>query len=57
MGKDILIIPLHRYSVIAWGVSGLMFLGWVFWHFTLPFRDMPIVGKYFRNMEKKLKRY
>ncbi len=56
MGWEILILPLHRYAYIAWGVSGLIFLVWVFWHFTLPFRDMPIVGRYFKTMETTIKK-
>jgi len=56
MGWDILTIPLHRYAYIAWGISLLMFVMWVFWHFTLPFRDMPVIGHYFRTIEKKFEK-
>ena len=56
MGWDVLTIPLHRYTYIAWGVGGLMFLVWVFWHFTVPFRDMPVVGKYFKFIEDEIKK-
>lgn len=56
MGWNILVLPLHRYTYIAWGVSGLIFLVWIFWHFTLPFRDMPIIGRYFRTIEHTMKK-
>ena len=56
LGWDIITIPLHRYAYIAWGVGVLIFSVWTFWHFTLPFRDMPFIGKYFRTIEKKLKK-
>lgn len=56
LGWEILTIPLHRYAYIAWGSGALIFLVCVFWHFTLPFRDMPIIGKHYRNMETNFKK-
>lgn len=56
MGWDVLTIPLHRYTYIAWGIGTAIFLVWAFWHFTLPFRDMPVIGRYFKMLEKKLKK-
>ena len=56
LGWEIMTIPLHRYSYIAWGVGTAIFLICVFWHFTLPFRDMPIVGKYYTNLVTRLKK-
>ena len=56
MGWEVITIPLHRYSYIAWGIGPVIFLGWVFWRFTLPFRDMPIIGRYFKMFESKLKK-
>jgi hypothetical protein len=55
LGWDILTIPLHRYAYIGWGTAALIFFIWVFWHFTLPFRHMPIIGKYYRKIEKNFK--
>ena len=57
LGWEILAIPLHQYAYIGWGVGALLFFICVFWHFTLPFRDMPIIGKYYRNLEINLKKY
>ena len=54
MGWEIMSIPLHRYTYIAWGVGTSIFAFCVFWHFTLPFRDMPIIGKYYRDIETRI---
>ena len=54
-GWDIVTIPVPVYIKLAWATFFAAFALWTFWHFTLPFRDMPFIGKYFRRLEGKSK--
>ena len=55
IGSDILSIPLHPSAYVLWAIATLAFFVWVFWHFTVPFKHMPLIGPYFKTLEKKIK--
>lgn len=54
-GWYILSIPIHTEWAIFWLSAAALFSVWVIWRFTLPLRDMPIVGHYVRRLEVKTK--
>ncbi|XP_064400566.1 phosphatidylserine synthase 2-like isoform X2 [Halichondria panicea] len=55
MGWDVVTIPLPRTAVVFWTTLAGVFLIWVVWHFTLPFKHMPIIGPHYRRAMTKLK--
>lgn len=55
MGWDILTIPLPAMAYILWGIGIVVFIVCVFWYFTFPFKHMPIIGPYYRQLVTKLK--
>lgn len=54
-GSDIMSISPHPLILAGWVVLLVVFLIWTFWHFTVPFRDMPVIGSYWRRLEDKIK--
>ncbi len=55
MGWDVVTIPVPRVAVAFWSSLAAVFVVWVFWHFTLPFKYMPGIGPYYRRFMAKLK--
>lgn len=56
-GSEILSILPSPTILMCWTVVLVIFLVWTFWHFTVPFRDMPVIGSYFRRLEGKSKQH
>ena len=54
-GWDIVSIPVPVTIKLAWATFFAAFALWTFWRFTLPFRDMPFIGKYLRRLEGRSK--
>jgi phosphatidylserine synthase 2 len=49
-GWYILTTPVPRAAIIFWGPLFLLVFVWAFWKFTVPFRDMPVIGGRYRNL-------
>ena len=50
MGWEIVTIPLTQTAVAFWISLALIVLSWLFWKFTLPLKNWPIVGPYCRRL-------
>lgn len=55
-GWYILSIPVPRYAIIFWIVTILLGMLWAFWRFTVPFKDMPVIGVVYRRLFRRFKR-
>ena len=53
MGWQILTIPIPRIAWVFWSTLAVVFSVWVFWHFTFPFKHMPVIGPYYRRLVGK----
>lgn len=48
-GWDILTTPVPWYFLTAWAVMVVAVFIWAAWKFTVPFKDMPVIGPYYRR--------
>lgn len=57
LGWHIVTIPLHPYTYVVWAIGLGVLALWALWYFTVPLRDMPGIGPYFRTIQDKLKQH
>ena len=48
-GWDIITTPVPWYFLTAWAVLLVAIFIWAAWKFTVPFKEMPIIGPYYRR--------
>ena len=51
-GREILTIVPPTTALVFWGILFVALVVWVFWHFTYPFKDWPILGEHIRTLTK-----
>ena len=49
-GWETITLPIPYHICVAWAVTFICFSIWVFWHFTFPFKDWPILGPRYRKL-------
>jgi len=49
-GWKIITLPIPFHICVMWAVAFIFFSFWVFWHFTFPFKDWPVLGPHYRKL-------